>query len=166
MLRPISIFLAVSTLAASTLVGCGSSDDGDGNGNGNGTLDGNKALSDLTHSELETLCRQNEANLRAGAENACTIIGLLEDDEASCEATRDECAADPDGLGSFEIDCDHPEDFVDYSDCDVTVSELQACGATLLTYTNGLSCSQAGNVPAAPACADDLADRCPNALTF
>jgi hypothetical protein len=166
------VAMILAGLCVAAVTGCGSDDDdgggtggtGGGGGSGGSGIAADKMLSDLTDDEAMQLCEDNKAALQAILDAACTIIGLGEADEASCTTARDDCAAGlaADG-GNPVVDCTDPT-VVDYGSCTATVGELQDCKDEVVTYSNSLDCSQAGNVPDAPACAQSLQDKCPDVL--
>jgi hypothetical protein len=165
--------LSLPVLLVSLGASCDASDD---SGSGGSSVEGSKPLASLTAEENQALCKFSERTYKGslGSEQEyCTanaLFGAANVD--ACEQYRDQCLEDSDYDNDRNEDW-HCEDadvgyFVDEeSDCDATVSELEACIREQAEDSRELTQYTCDDVEEAevtlygPACTK-LTDKCPD----
>jgi len=128
--------VALSVLFVGTVAACG---DGDSKAIDFGQ-DDDTEINSLTAAELQAMCEQALDVMAAQIQTAtCTLVGLTAklSQGGSCEASRDQCLANPEagasGLGNVSINADESckkideEGLKQLSTCSLTVGEWETC---------------------------------------
>jgi hypothetical protein len=116
-----------------------------------------RALKDVSQSDLTALCKANEEKLESLG--SCTVMGLENKTQTECEAVMSSCEKDDAKESSSDIDCNGAST-EGLEDCNLTVGEFADCLDELERYLTALSCKDAGKTITPPACFQSLSDKC------
>jgi len=122
--------LCLSAVGVFAVIGCGDS----GGGGSTGGVSNDKKASELTDSEVASLCEwMGEVAPTSSTEKDCNSAAVLSStDTASCESFREDCLADPATyLGADDadtgMDCSTASASDSGAGCKATVGELRSC---------------------------------------
>lgn len=136
-------------------LGCG---DG-GSGSSTSSVSQSKKLSELTATDLKSICSAHEAQLNDLA-NTCSAVGIGASSKAECQSLVDDCNKGGSMPKTDSIDC-AGANTSDLAGCSATVGDFESCLNSLASYFRGLTCADYAKPPTPPACFQSIQAKCP-----